>query len=882
MPETQDKPTNFERTKELTDRLEAGMKDLFQSDKYKDFLNTMSHFHHYSRRNIMLINMQHPGATRVASYNLWKEKFNRQVKKGEEGIRIFAPIKDDKPEKKLMEKLDPETGAPLLDENGKVIMEEMTALTNGVRFKLVPVFDVSQTYGDPLPELVENLTGNVDHYAAFMDALKEVSPLPIVFEPLKDGNDGYCRFGERIGIREGMSEIQTVSAVIHEITHARTHDKGATENTEPKSKIVKEVEAESVSYVVAQHFGIETSPNSFGYLAEYGGRDMKELYASLDTIRKEANSLINAIDDRFGQICHERGIDLAAKTPEKPAEPVTPVEPEFTTAARTETVAGVNFEVTEIIPQTPAQENEAVKSLFSPEELREMEIYTFAADYTDHLTDVHRAHGRMGHDEREDAINGIADLMIKGNLAGIREALDRSFNYSDYPEQSAALTERLNTLFPQTLAQENVAAKAPPDITPDDTMPDPAIGVSEMNLYGYDYDGMLPLTQEKALELFDNDQPIYLLYPDNTEAMALDRSEIEAFDGIFGIDRGEWERSLTYTAAVNSEAAKESGVINGSADMFGIYQVKDTEELRYHRFASLNQLEKDNLAVDRSNYELAYTAPLPPKETLDSLYQQFNADHPKDYTGRSISVSDVIVIQRGGEVTSHYVDNFGFAELPAFLGNERQPERATVPTVANSDVEYKGAPPLAVTEPVTQPEAEKPAADKPINKNVYMKSPDYARENGELDSYRESLRLNKECAGAIDAAIKECVVTDRPGYRLTPESVSKVIDTYGEQRVSVVLANTVRIADWDGRYGKDTRDWANGVAMPEVRDNRAFYSSAHPAVVDGYVRLARKEIDNPEKKPSILDALKTGADKIKQNTEPPQKEIPNKKKGLEV
>jgi hypothetical protein len=325
MPETQAKQTSYERTKELTDRLEAGMKDLFQSDKYKDYLKTMSHFHHYSSRNIMLINMQCPGATRVASYNLWKEKFNRQVKKGETGIRIFAPIKGREPETKLMEKLDPETGAPLLDANGKAIIEEMTSLTNGVRFKLVPVFDVQQTYGDPLPELAENLTGNVAHYTAFMDALKEVSPLPIGFEPMKESQDGYCRYGDKIGIREGMSEIQTVSAVIHEISHARMHDKDAAAGqTTAKSKTVKEVEAESCSYVVAQHFGIETSPNSFGYLAEYGSRDMSELKASLDTIRKEANSLINEIDGRFGQICKDRGIELTAKAPEETAAPTTP------------------------------------------------------------------------------------------------------------------------------------------------------------------------------------------------------------------------------------------------------------------------------------------------------------------------------------------------------------------------------------------------------------------------------------------------------------------------------------------------------------------------------------------------------------------------------
>jgi len=295
------------RTQELTNRLETGMKELYDSDKYRDYLKSMSHFHQYSSKNIMLIHQQLPTATMIASFKLWEEKFNRHVKKGETGLYIYAPIIDKNPEKKLMEKLDPETGAPLLDKDGKVIMEEMTALTNEIKFKLVPVFDQSQTYGDPLPELVENITGNVAHYEAFLETLKFVSPLPIVFEPMDEHQDGYCRYGEQIGIRDGMSETQTVCTVIHEIAHARLHDNESSEST---PKTVKEVESESVSYVVCQRYGIETSPNSFGYIAEFGSRDMTELKSSLDTIRKEANSLISAIDDRYEIACKERGIDL--------------------------------------------------------------------------------------------------------------------------------------------------------------------------------------------------------------------------------------------------------------------------------------------------------------------------------------------------------------------------------------------------------------------------------------------------------------------------------------------------------------------------------------------------------------------------------------------
>ena len=214
MPETQNQ-TAFERTKELTDRLETGIQDLLQSDKYIEYLKSMSQFHRYSTRNTLLIHLQNPTATRVASFKAWGEKFNRHVKRGETGLRIFAPIKTKVKEE--FDKIDPDTKAPMLDANGKVITEEQES--ESLRFRLVPVFDVSQTHGDPLPEIVENLTGYVVQYEAFLDTLKIVSPLPIEFEPLAENNDGYCEFGEKIGIREGMSEAQTVAAVVHEITH---------------------------------------------------------------------------------------------------------------------------------------------------------------------------------------------------------------------------------------------------------------------------------------------------------------------------------------------------------------------------------------------------------------------------------------------------------------------------------------------------------------------------------------------------------------------------------------------------------------------------------------------------------------------------------------
>jgi hypothetical protein len=235
--------------KEITEKLENGVKELFESDKYAEYLRTMAKFHRYSTRNTLLIHLQKPGSTRVCGYTAWKKQFNRQVKKGEHGIKIYAPIpfKDTKE----LEKLDPVTRQPVLDENGNPIFE--TLERTGARFKIVTVFDVSQTFGEELPELAETLNGSVERYGLFMDALRAVSPLPILFEPMTD-QDGYCKFGSHIALREGMSEAQTVSAAIHELTHARLHDTNSLAVVEQQQdKHTAEVTALSPSFENAHH-----------------------------------------------------------------------------------------------------------------------------------------------------------------------------------------------------------------------------------------------------------------------------------------------------------------------------------------------------------------------------------------------------------------------------------------------------------------------------------------------------------------------------------------------------------------------------------------------------------------------------------------------------
>ena len=306
------KPSNRERIKEIVTGIEAGIQDLFQSDKFADYLRTMSRFHNYSYNNTILIHMQMPSATHVAGFNKWKNQFGRHVKKGEKGLTIIAPT----PFKKRIEemKLDPDTRAPVLDHDGNVIMEEREIEIP--LFRPVKVFDVSQTEGRPLPSLVAPLTGDVQQYEAFMEALRRTSPVPVQFKPLREGLDGFLSLNyQTITIREGMSQVQTVCAAVHEITHAMLHNRereqltaaaGITdrEPPKPKDKNTKEVEAESVSYTVCQYYGIETSANSLGYIATWSkDKTLPELKASLETISKTANILITSISDSRLFLC---------------------------------------------------------------------------------------------------------------------------------------------------------------------------------------------------------------------------------------------------------------------------------------------------------------------------------------------------------------------------------------------------------------------------------------------------------------------------------------------------------------------------------------------------------------------------------------------------
>ena len=318
-----EKQSNKERIKEITAGIEKGIMELFESDRYRNYLTTMSRFHRYSLNNVMLIHAQRPNATLVAGFSKWKNSFGRHVKKGEKGIQILAPtpykIKVDK------EKLDPDTKLPMLDDEGKPITEEKEVTIP--MFKVVSVFDVSQTDGKPLPQISFSLTGDVAQYEVLMEALRRTSQVPITIEPMEPGMDGYFHLEKQaIFLREGMSQVQTVCAAIHEMAHSRLHNyEKMTELADDgetilvpgeKDRNTEEVEAESISYAVCQYFGIETADNSFGYIATWSqGKELKALRASLETINKTSSELISGIEQHYREICKEQGIDLAADAP---------------------------------------------------------------------------------------------------------------------------------------------------------------------------------------------------------------------------------------------------------------------------------------------------------------------------------------------------------------------------------------------------------------------------------------------------------------------------------------------------------------------------------------------------------------------------------------
>ena len=733
----ENKPTNRERLREITDGIEQGIKELFESEKYMRYLSVMSRFHRYSVNNTMLIYMQKPDATLVAGYNKWKDQFERHVKKGEHGITIIAPT----PYKKKIEeqKLDPDTKAPILDKDGKIVTEEKEIEIP--MFRPVKVFDVSQTDGKPLPELASSLSGNVPNYEAFMEALRRSAPVPITFEAMAADTDGYFSADhQKIAIRQGMSEVQTVSATVHEIAHSKLHNQkkiqiandeqyqeielfdkpglfsngrivrdnlpegvycydlrgsdydpgepvcveervvvnhaGSVLLTEPlelaengrlmlteeeglnfvggfstlaqflqeqkKDRHTEEVEAESISYAVCKYFGIETGENSFGYIASWSqGKELKELRASLETINKTSGTLISDIERHYKEICKERGIDPNAKK-----------EPEMA------------------VLDAEANQQEA---LFLIDDATYLHIQPCDSgwDYTlyDAASMKELDGGQLDMPElsRMKAVLQICDDNDLGRdsvkyapLSMIETLQEAAYQQMQAEASQMAASSQL----PET--QEQALDEYP--------TPDELVSTPDMQEYGYSYDGMLPVTRERALELDAAGLTVYVLHEDNTESMVFDPQEIMEHGGLFGVDREEWEKSPQFHEKVmerqEHQQEREQAFLSQNRNCFAIYQVS-RDDPQNVRFMNLDWLESHDVSVDRSNYDLIYTAPLSESgtvpEQLEKLYQQFNLEKPVDFHSSSMSVSDIVAIKQDGKVSCHYCDSVGFTQIPGFL-----------------------------------------------------------------------------------------------------------------------------------------------------------------------------------------------------------------------
>ena len=733
----ENKPTNRERLREITDGIEQGIKELFESEKYMRYLSVMSRFHRYSVNNTMLIYMQKPDATLVAGYNKWKDQFERHVKKGEHGITIIAPT----PYKKKIEeqKLDPDTKAPILDKDGKIITEEKEIEIP--MFRPVKVFDVSQTDGKPLPELASSLSGNVPNYEAFMEALRRSAPMPITFEAMAADTDGYFSADhQKIAIRQGMSEVQTVSATVHEIAHSKLHNQkkiqiandeqyqeielfdkpglfsngrivrdnlpegvycydlrgsdydpgepvcveervvvnhaGSVLLTDPlelaengrlmlteeeglnfvggfstlaqflqeqkKDRHTEEVEAESISYAVCKYFGIETGENSFGYIASWSqGKELKELRASLETINKTSGTLISDIERHYKEICKERGIDPNAKK-----------EPEMA------------------VLDAEANQQEA---LFLIDDATYLHIQPCDSgwDYTlyDAASMKELDGGQLDMPElsRMKAVLQICDDndLDRDSVKYAPLSMIETLQEAAYQQMQAEVRQMAaSSQLPE--AQEQALDEYP--------TPDEQVSTPDMQKYGYSYDGMLPVTRERALELDAAGLTVYVLHEDNTESMVFDPQEIMDHGGLFGVDHEEWEKSPQFHEKVmerqEHQQEREQAFLSQNRDCFAIYQVS-RDDPQNVRFMNLDWLKSHDISIDRSNYDLIYTAPLRESgtvpEQLEKLYEQFNLQKPADFHSPSMSVSDIVAIKQDGKVSCHYCDSVGFTQIPGFL-----------------------------------------------------------------------------------------------------------------------------------------------------------------------------------------------------------------------
>ena len=716
-----------QQMKEITERLEQGVKDIFTSEMYTTYLRTMAKFHNYSFNNTLLIAMQRPDATLVAGFNAWKNKFNRYVKKGEKGIQIIAPAPIKEVEER--EKIDKDTGLAVLNENGEPEMERVEYVVP--RFRLTTVFDISQTDGEPIPSLeVNELTASVKDYALLTAAIEQVSPVPMRFDEIEGDAKGYYSDADKeICIQVGMGESQTIKTMIHEVAHAMLHNSvSLKQRGEEKDRLTKETEAESIAFTVCSVLGIDTSDYSFPYVASWAsGKEMKELKDSMDTIRLTAADFLEKLE---------------AAVAERSAERMTAMQ----------------------YAEKLIANKEQEKTIFDDEQRNLIVNFAFKLDdraATEEL--VNGLAAALAEDDKEEVNRLMYDAQEKienlpDGMIGLSEMHDYGYRKDDVlpltkegAREWHRMGERIYPLFQDGTAgdfasQEEIEQHDGIFGIKADAWSAILLEKNEEYLedeYARPDAALTVISREQALRLFDEGKQIYLIRISPWPVFVTGREEIERGSDYFQIAKEDLEKDKQKTmengekapveklavdlddfafdfdfyhykdsvedreqavealkeqiqagdvqtirewlqAAVEESegesaekaaelitrmdaVVKEQKLLSGSEKQFGIYQITARDPEYDYRFMNLDFVKRHGMEVNCADYELVYTAPLTEKDTLEAIYERFNIQRPADFTGHSLSVSDVVVLNDGKSIKACYVDSIGFAELPDFF-----------------------------------------------------------------------------------------------------------------------------------------------------------------------------------------------------------------------
>ena len=781
---TAEKPA--EKLKEITARLEQGITELFDSERYKEYLRVMSKFHNYSFNNTLLIAMQKPDASLIAGFTAWKNQFQRNVKKGEKGIKIIAPspfkIKQE------TEKIDPQTQKPVIGRDGKPVTEEKEITIPA--YKVVSVFDVSQTEGKELPDIaVDALTGDVEQYSDFFAALEKTSPVPIGFEKIEGGAHGYYHLEDkRIALDEGMSELQTLKTAIHEIVHAKLHDidlNAPKDEQQPRvDRRTREVEAESVAYTVCQHYGLDTSDYSFGYVAGWSsGRELAELKSSLETIRSAAADIINSIDGHIADLqkqheAEKAAPDLAAAQEQQTEKPLTDLQKKAAAIAEkyealsTQEKIGViaqafggtagRIETSPCTGKWRGTSDISIRfdngaSLFLGNRLTP-KAKTAAVQRELVNAALLRYNPEIVSAAKEAALASLMEREAKDNAIAAQKGLNPyTLLNVEFNDGADGQSSGYMGWYYVTLAVDgNICSHIETGLY--------ALPVSDAVLQRAEKT-LAERTQAQATQRTEKDV-IYTMHTNPRSESIADRSFLQAYeqqpDGkaipgdLLFVGTPEKCRELLQSLNAGELTQGEVKALYAQAqaqtaeqdkDTFSIYQLKRGDETRDLRFEPYDRLQATGHAVDRANYELIYTAPLTPDTSLEDIYTRFNLDHPADFRGHSLSVSDVVVLHQNGQDTAHYVDSIGYRQTPEFL----QPQnylKHVEDIVEQNDNNFDGIINNTPQTPTVGELEQKAKAGEPISLIDLANAIHADKERGkeEKPSIRAQLRAEKERA----------------------------------------------------------------------------------------------------------------------------------------